>query len=260
MAKLTKQQTKLHNAALDLLQKEHLSYDEKVFIYEHWNEAANNNVSQSGSHFTPLLLANDFEWEILSDNNIIDLCAGVGMLSFCAYHHCRHEIKPKITCLELNPDYVEIGKKLLPEANWICGSVLNRNLIESLGKFKQVISNPPFGKIKGEDVSDWLKYRGSEFDLKVVEVGSKIAEYGTFILPVQSTPFKFSGAPFYVDYQHPLKNDYGTMPQKVKKFIDETGFEYIFNLGIDTSIFKDDWKNTTIVTEIVNFDYSGNYF
>ena len=47
----------------------------------------------------------------------------------------------------------------------------SKEFIKNVGHFDQVISNPPFGKIKHpEDVSKWLKYQGAEFDVKVCEV------------------------------------------------------------------------------------------
>lgn len=112
MAKLTKEEIKKHNAAIDLLQKDKLTYDEKLFVYENWNEGATSVNSEAGAFFTPFNLANDFGLEIYRDGNVIDLCAGIGMLSFIAYHHNRC----KVTCVELNPTYYEVGKKLLPEA------------------------------------------------------------------------------------------------------------------------------------------------
>jgi predicted RNase H-related nuclease YkuK (DUF458 family) len=49
-------------------------------------------------------------------------------------------------------------------------------------------------------------------------------------------------------------NPYGLqVPNKVQKFIRETNFEYLFNLGIDTSVYRDDWKGVSPVCEIVDF-------
>lgn len=40
-----------------------------------------------------------------------------------------------ITCVELNPHYVEVGKKVVPEATWICADVLDPFLPDLLGQF-----------------------------------------------------------------------------------------------------------------------------
>jgi type I restriction-modification system DNA methylase subunit len=263
MAKLTKDEVKRHNEALRILEKEKLTYDEKVYVYENWNEGAESMNSKYGAFFTPFDFANDFNLEVFhgNDRKIIDLCAGIGMLSFTAYHHCDRHERPQITCVELNPDYAEVGKKLLPEANWIVGSVTDKELIESLGHYDQCISNPPFGKISHpEDVKDWLKYKGAEFEFKVMEIASKVSDYGTFIVPQGSTPFRFSGAPFYVDYQNRCKNDYGSMPMKVQKFINETGYSFLFNVGIDTKTYVNLWKGVSPICEVVSIDYSGKYY
>ncbi|MCC8409897.1 hypothetical protein LJ707_13245 [Mucilaginibacter sp. UR6-1] len=177
------------------------------------------------------------------------------MLSFVAYHYrnCKD-----ITCVELNPTYYEVGKKLLPEANWINDSIFN---YKDFGLFKQAISNPPFGKIKtglDKNLQSELKYKGAEFDLITVEIAFKIADYGCFILPQQSTPFKYSGSEFYMDLRETGKgyNPYGlTVPNKVQKFIKETGLDYMFNIGIDTSIYKDSWKGVSPICEIVTFEF-----
>ena len=74
---------------------------------------------------------------------LLDLCAGFGILSFALKEYCGNNIE--ITCVEYNPKFIEIGKKLLPEANWIQGSIGDDDLIDELKtmKFDYVISNPP---------------------------------------------------------------------------------------------------------------------
>lgn len=256
MAKLSKNEIREHNIAVELLKKDKLTFEEKLIVFEKWNEAAVSVNSEAGAFFTPHELASDFSLNIYSSATTIDLCAGIGMLSFVAYHYrgCTN-----ITCVELNPLYYEVGKKLLPEANWINDSIFN---YKEFGHFQQVISNPPFGKIKtglDKSVQNELKYKGAEFDLITVEIGSKLADYGCFILPQQSTPFKYSGAEFYMDLRKQNKgyNPYGLqVPTKVQKFIKETGLDYQFNIGIDTSIYKNDWKGVSPICEIVTFEFN----
>lgn len=256
MAKLTKEEIKKHNAAIDLLNKDILTYNEKLFVYENWNEGATSVNSEAGAFFTPIDFASDFNLEVYNDCKVIDLCAGIGMLSFFAFHLHNCDV----TCVELNPVYYEVGKKLLPEAKWINDSIFN---YKAFGHFQQAISNPPFGKIKtgiDSNVRDELKYKGAEFDLITIEIASKIADYGSFILPQGSTPFKYSGASFFQDLRLKGKgyNPYDlSVPRKVQKFIDETGFDYLFNIGIDTSVYLDQWKGVSPICEVVNFDWKG---
>ena len=195
--------------------------------------------------FTPFELAKDFSLEIFKNKSVLDLCAGIGMLSFIAYHFsdCKD-----ITCVELNKDYLEVGKKIVPEANWILGSIADKELITGLNrKFDQAISNPPFGKIKtGLDNRMYSDYKGSEFEFITISIAQKLAKTGTFILPQMSTPYKYSGNNG-MEFIEPS--------EKVKKFINETGLEFEFNCGIDTSPYINDWKGVSPMCEIVNFDF-----
>jgi hypothetical protein len=261
LAKLTKQQYKLHNQAVEILNKETLTFNDKLFVYQNWNESAESINSQAGAFFTPIGLAQDFSLEIIENESLIDLCAGIGMLSFFAYHwkNCK-----EITCVELNPKYVEVGKKLLPEATWLNASIFDYK------KFKhhhQSISNPPFGKIKtgiDEELKKELNYKGSDFEFITIEIASNISDYGSFLIPQGSTPFKYSGSDIgFIDLRLKSKgyNPYEQEPsRKVKKFLKETNFNPIFNSGIDTNFYKKEWKGVSPTCEIINFDWKNIYW
>ena len=47
--KLSKKQIKQHNAALDVLEKDTLTYEEKLFVYENWIPAYNNQIGEIAS-------------------------------------------------------------------------------------------------------------------------------------------------------------------------------------------------------------------
>jgi hypothetical protein len=256
--KLTKKQTKKHNEAVEILKKDVLSFEDKLLVLENWHEGDENNNSAAGAFFTPYYLARDFKLEIYNGKNrIIDLCAGIGALSLPHYEYCIMEgIEPDITCVELNFKYIEIGKKILPKAKWIQASALDLDYLKTLGTFNQVISNPPYGKIKTAqpiDSNELLKYKGSEFEFNLIDVASNIAEYGSFLIPQGSTPFKYSGNRYFEDLR--TEDDGSRLGRKVKKFIKETELEYQFGVGVDTSYFKNDWKGVKVICEIVNFDF-----
>ena len=52
MSKLTKREIQLHNQAVRLLQKEHLSHEDKLFIFENFREDAEHINSKSGAFLT----------------------------------------------------------------------------------------------------------------------------------------------------------------------------------------------------------------
>jgi len=236
MAKLTRKQAQLHRQACDLLEKENLTFDEKWFVLEHWNEGANHVNGSAGAFFTPVELAADFRLEVSGDT-VIDLCAGIGTLAFMYYHLPHHDTPPQITCIDINPAYVEVGKKILPEATWICGDV--HEVAPTLGRFHCAISNPPFGRTV--KASAGHGYTGAEFEYSVIALASKIADFGSFILPQQSAGFVYSGARYYE-----RRN-----PQKYKRFAEDTGIHLDAGCGIDTTVHRDGWKTAAPACEVV---------
>lgn len=244
--KLSKPEIKAHQEACRILEKDVLSFDEKVFVLENWKENATNINSMAGAFFTPRGLARDFTLAVDRTTSVVDLCAGIGMLSFELLNGGSVN---RLVCVELNPDYVKVGKKIVPEADWICGSVLDQELLAGIS-FDQAISNPPFGRIKTGIGGGTWKYSGSEFEFKVIEVASRLAKYGAFILPQMSTPFRYSG-------ERQFKTlDPTELPDKLEKFILETGIRWEFNCGIDTSQYRSEWNGVSPMCEICTFDFT----
>ena len=68
------------------------------------------------------MLAWDFILDAGCTGQCIEHCAGIGRLSY--YQYLRNN-PTHITCVELNPEYVMIGKRVLPQAEWITGDALN---------------------------------------------------------------------------------------------------------------------------------------
>lgn len=237
--KLSKQQIKEHEYCLEYLKQDELTYEEKVFVYDHYIPAYSNNIGQIGAFFTPKGMARDLNVEICG-SSVIDLCAGIGRLSF-EYYHANRANTPEICCIERNPEFCEVGEKLLPEALWINDDVLDERLFVSLPEFHFAISNPPFGNIKSDTDSSWLKYKGNEFEYKVIEIGTRLAKRGAYIIPQMSAPFKYSGE----------NNMSFQMSRKLQSFVDDTGINLEMNCGIDLSQYRNDWIGTNMLCEIV---------
>lgn len=95
MSKLTKMERKLHAQACVLLEKDVLTYDERWFVAEHWHEGAEHEQGDAGVFFTPLPIASGVAMHATGFHRVIDLCAGIGRLSFSLY--CRtlwHDDRP----------------------------------------------------------------------------------------------------------------------------------------------------------------------
>jgi len=258
MGKLSREQTRRHTESENLLHKDKLTDDDIEYVLAHWHPAANHNVGTIGAFFTPPDLASDFRIELHGDK-ILDLCAGIGTLSYYARRWPYNKDRaPLVTCIEVNPYFVEIGKKLLPEINWICGNAFDLPEIiktYNLGHFDTIMANPPFGKVsRGPDERDRLargkhmggpRYKGPEFEYHLMDLASDYADYGVFLVPQMSAPFRFSGARYF-QWQK---------SRACERFEAQTKIEAQAGCGIDTNFFSDQWQMKAPATEILCIDF-----
>ena len=236
--KISKADANKHKQVMDLVESDKsLNLDEKFFILENFQESATNMNGLAGAFFTPWGLARDAILEIDNDLHIVDLCAGIGMLSFSASFH---KSPKSITCVELNPEYLKVGKRLLPEANWILGDALTTNFEKH---FDVCISNPPFGNIKTSEHKG--NYKGSDFEFKVIERASQISNFGLFIIPQASSGFELSGKQCFNINRS----------TKYNRFVDQTGLELMNGAGCDTTMYKEEWHGVSPVCEIAICDF-----
>lgn len=241
MSKLTKAQAKAHQEACALLTKDRLTEDERWFVLENWQESATHINSVAGAFFTPPQLASDFAIEVGGCRSLVDLCAGMGTLAFMALQRAGSSSPlDRIVCVEANPDYAAVGRKLLPEAEWIVGDVFS---LPDLGHFDCAISNPPFGATKR--TGDAPRYTGRAFEYHVIDIASGLADYGVFIIPQGSSPFRYSGHP---TYERRPGHEY-------ERFQRETGIDLGPNCGIDCSATEGDWHGVAPKVEIVLSDF-----
>lgn len=238
MAKLSTAAAKRHQQALDLVYSDkNLRLEDRYFILDNFQESATNMNGLAGAFFTPEGLANDLCVEVPDCKSMIDLCAGIGRLAFASRERAK-----RIVCVEMNPEYAEVGKRVLPEAEWIVGDVFT---LGDLGRFDVAISNPPFGSVKtGSSFSG--QYTGARFEYKVIEVASKLAKYGAFIIPQTSAPFRYSGCP---SFSVEITSD-------CQKFMDQTGLALDHNCGLDTSSYLSEWHGVSPMCEIVLCDFT----
>ncbi|MAZ78123.1 MAG: methyltransferase [Legionellaceae bacterium] len=258
---LNKAQAKQHAQACELLEKDTLTFNERCFVIENFHEGGDSNNKHGSAHFTPYDLANDFKLDVHGPR-VLDLCAGIGVLAFAYLHGWDHgERLPQLVCVEMNPRYVEVGRKVLPEAEWIHGDIFDPDIQAMLKErdFTSVISNPPFGKnaMRGRKAP---RYKGGLFEYALMDIASDLASYGAFIIPQGSAPFFFSGVQCYQDCRHPLPNDPqpGQAAANMKKyqpFTDATGIDLQAGAGVDTSIYRDEWRGVSPAVEIVTAEF-----
>jgi predicted RNA methylase len=247
--KLTKADLKLQRQVLDVLNKDNLNFDDIEYIYGNLHAGMLGDVTNNSAYFTPLDLAYDFGLFCGRNGIVVDMCAGIGILSFAVNvsDYYRKGIK-QLVCIERNPDYIKVGKKLLPEADWIQGDIFDKevwdNIIQKYGKIDSIISNPPFGKVTKTDCDrSWLKYTGSEIDMAAIEIAYQFTNDISMILPAGSVSFRYSGRPYYEEIEN----------RKVNKLKKDTGLDFMMtNPGIDTTAYEQ-FRGTKILVEYVDF-------
>lgn len=241
MAKLTKAQRKNHELACELLKKDVLKFEDKIFVLENWHEGANHSNGDFGAFFTPCGLARDFAIDAGGGRRVIDLCAGIGALMFWLIVDGRAPSDGRLVCVERNPDYIAVGKKVVPEAEWIQADVFD--LPADIGEFDLAISNPPFGKVRRSGNSP--RYMGHRFEWHVMDIAADLAESGCFIVPQGSASFSYSGQRYFRQ----------TVSDELAKFEQATGIEMQAGCGIDTSFHIGDWHDVKPMCEVVTVDF-----
>lgn len=250
MAKLTKAEWKAHEQAVALVENgRELTTDERAFIVDHWHPGAVSDQTSAGVFFTPEGLAHDFHLEVPGWGSVVDLCAGIGGLAF--YATCqpwRIEDRPaydRIVCVERNPAFVAVGKRVMPDAHWICGDVLDPAVWAEIGRVDFAFLNPPFGRMMRSDFKP-PRYRGAEAEFKVLDVAMMVAGSGAAIIPTASAPFSLSGG-----YRRQISS-------KFAAFFEATGVSLHGGVGIACEIYRGDWKGVAPSVEVVTWNIEEN--
>jgi hypothetical protein len=118
--------------------------------------------------------------------------------------------------------------------------------LPDVGRFDCAIGNPPFGTARRERTAP--RYRGSHFEYHAIDLASDLADEGVFLIPQESSPFRYSGEQFYSLLDPQRIPHYG-------RFRAATEIELGPNCGIDTSFYRNDWKGVSPRTEVVVCDF-----
>ncbi|MBD2829837.1 methyltransferase [Streptomyces globisporus] len=247
MAKLTTEQASQHRKALALVDLDRdLTLTEREFVIDHYMETADARLD--GAFFTPEGLARDMSIEVCG-RRVIDLCAGIGRLAFACrdtdWERVNNEPPRELVCVERNPEYVRVGKKVLPEATWILGDVFDVPGMDLGDPFDIAIGNPPYGAVaRGGRTAP--RYTGGRFEYHVIDIAATVARRGVFIVPQEMAPFRYSGRTSFTEERIDAYN----------RFERQTGITLGPSVGIDTSHYLNEWRDAAPRTEIVCADYA----
>lgn len=179
MAKLTKQEVSQQKEIKDLLKKPRdLTYEETVFVLQNFVPPS-DVITDNAAFFTPTSLAEAVAMCHGDSASVVDVGAGIGCLSFFVAIQTQWNPQP-IYAIEINPEFVTIGKKLVPQAQWIEGDIFDEETWKKVDA-EFFISNPPFGNRVNKP---WLAYKGDSM-MAAIEAGIRktTCNGGTVILP-----------------------------------------------------------------------------
>lgn len=243
MAKLTKRELAKHTAAAALVDLDRpLTLDERVQVAEDWHEGGGGDQTAASAFFTPCDMANDLRIDMHGHGSFVDLCAGIGRLAFFAggqamYDECRHRYE-RIVCVEKNPAYVAVGRRILPDAEWICGDIFDPEVIRQIGRVDQAVLNPPFGSTT-KSPFEAPRYRGADFDLKAMDLAATLAPSCWAIVPRDRAPWDWRGN--------------REESPRATRFHNATGLDLHRFSSVCPEYHRDGWRGTSPAVEIVGF-------
>lgn len=242
--KLSREESRLHHSAVSRMASgQELTRQDRHFIARNFHEGATSDNVQLSAFFTPEDLADHLALNVPGNARVLDLCGGIGALSRALLEGCQPA--REVVLVEINEEYCDAARKILPGVEVICGSMYDDVLMAELKSrnFDVAVSNPPFGRITKPKAARSPRFRG-EAHYEAIDIASDLAKTGVFILPQQACPFRFSGRQSYERVAN----------QRYEAFSRATGIELDIGISIDTSVLGS-FRGTKITVEIVEADF-----
>lgn len=174
------------------------------YIFTHFHPGSCHDVGKCANFFTPYSDAREVVYAEGSPiGRILEPTAGIGVIAdtvlrFALWNNALKNIQ--ITCVELVPEFVEIGKILVPEARWIRGNILD--VIQDLGEFDHAVGNPPFGKIPSNTSKNGF---GNAIEFAILDaIIPRCKHGGSFIMPPGSHGFDFASEGSFIAGNKPV--------------------------------------------------------
>ena len=267
MSKLTKEQEKYHVRAMELVRSDRpLIEDEQEFVLRNYHAAATNLAGINAAYFTPFNLAHAVAIYALKEGRVVDLGAGIGVLGW--WVHRQSFGQAKVTCIEHNPEYVEVGRRVFPEATWICRDVFDLKMWRELGQFDGAVSNPPFGNVKSDkEARAWLTFQGP-LHFQVAELVLRVSRTGAvLIFPRIDLPYEESMYRKDLEMAERTRFSRFFRPRTGHRFVEEEKWSRnlkkfmrlhparFWSTSWPLEGFEDDWQGVNPIVEMTSFGY-----
>ncbi len=249
--KLTKAQTAAHDEVLAALSLERkLTADETDFCFRNYIPGATNNIGRGGIFFTPVDLARDFAHFTVDRGHVLDACAGIGVLAWRMMVQSPNPTRLHVTCVETNPEFVNVGKRLLPEAEWVRGDMFDLSFVKSLGTFWQGVSNPPYGRVPTV-TCQWTEYRGAAH-LMMAEILLRLCEHSAdMIVPSSEVYYAGDSSPTH-ERSKALQSFRAALTRKPGG---ETAIPDVVPHPVDCEVYRDQWRGASPKVHLVEVGY-----
>src|SRR3546814_16173378 len=101
-----------------------------------------------------------------------------------AIYHARNPGDFEFTLVELDETYCEVARRLLPDAEIICGSIFDPAVQDRLSKksFDCAISNPTYGS-KNVASGTGPRHSGEKYEYAEIDIASDLAASGDLFNP-----------------------------------------------------------------------------
>jgi hypothetical protein len=256
MPRFTAKQAQDHQRACDLVASDKpLTQDEKEFVLRSWKPGF-DQVTKA-AFFTPLPWAYGVAMNAQGPRRVVDLGAGIGALSYAFVQTIRLDHRYlqelELYAIESDPQFVEVGRRVVPEVNWICGNIFDPMVWMQIGHVDIAITNPPFGNHGDKPPRGFVLPVGPRHLQVVALICEHTSIGGVAILPTTDLPTDYDPTD---PKSRPKRKDPGSYSTGLKRLL-----EMYPDLWLGTHVWqfdKGDFDGVAPRVDLVDINFERN--